>query len=222
MLLDEFLAQLARRLRIPDADVVTGDEIRDWPDGKLEELLAEGILQEIEPGTTVICDQCEEGCSIEPQLRTDPQTGRTVGVHVCLREGAGGRIEINLDRLRRWRINKRGLSKLGYISERQGAPAKPTRQMTRENESFLLRTALLQHHGLGGGTINWEPATQKILQGLTKLNQPKIHRTMKGLFGEKPMQAYKQRCKEQTLKGFLIKRDDGRHDVEAYAPSPDE
>jgi hypothetical protein len=112
--LDDLLTQLAKRLRIPDAEVVTWDEVRGWPDGKLEELLAEGVLQEIEHGTTVVCDQCDEHCSIGPQLRTDPQTGRVVGVHVCLREEAGGRIEIDLDRLRRWQVDKKRLWHLVY------------------------------------------------------------------------------------------------------------
>jgi len=111
---DGFLAQLVRRLRIPDADIVTGDEIRDWPQGKLQELIAEGILEKMEPGKTVVCDQCAEGCSIEPQLRTNPQTGKIVGFHICLREEAGGTIEIDLDRLRQWQINKRKLWKSVY------------------------------------------------------------------------------------------------------------
>jgi hypothetical protein len=111
---DGFLAQLAKRLRVPDADIVTGDEIRDWPDGRLEELLAERVLQEIEHGTTVVCDQCDEHCPIEPQMRTDPQTDKAVGVYICMREEVGGRMEIDLDRLRKWQIDKRKLWKLVY------------------------------------------------------------------------------------------------------------
>jgi hypothetical protein len=111
---DGFLAQLAKRLRIPDADIITGDEVGDWPDGKLEELLAKGVLQEIEHGTTVVCDQCDEYCSIEPQRRTDPQTGKTIGVHICMSEEVGGRIEIDLDRLRQWQVDKKRLWHLVY------------------------------------------------------------------------------------------------------------
>jgi hypothetical protein len=219
---DGFLAQLARRLRIPDADTVTADEVRDWPDGKLEELLAAGILQEIEHGATVICDQCDEQCEIEPQRRTDSRTGKAIGVHICMREEVGGRIEIDLDRLRRWRINSRKLSQLGYPGSKRQTASVQRRQDKRKDELFLLRTALVQHHGLGSGKINWEPATQKRLHELTHWNQPKIHRMMKALFGDDPMQAYRQRCKEQTLKGFLLKEDDGSYNVEAYAPSDDE
>lgn len=139
LLLDRFLAQLAKRLRIPDADIVTADEVRNWPDGKLGELLAAGILQETEPGTTVICDQCDNRCDIEPQRRTDSQTGKIIGVHICMREGAGGRIEIDLDRLRRWRISENRLKELGLLRKKtkrlRRKSAQPSR---REQEVYRL------------------------------------------------------------------------------------
>jgi DNA-binding CsgD family transcriptional regulator len=136
---DGFLTQLARRLRIPDADVVTGDEIQGWPDGKREELLAQGVLQEIEPGTAVICDQCDEHCSIEPQRRIEPQTGKAIGVHICMREEAGGRIEIDLDRLRQWRINEGKLKELGYLRKKTKRVRRKSSQPTRrEQEVYRL------------------------------------------------------------------------------------
>jgi DNA-binding CsgD family transcriptional regulator len=131
---DGFLAQLARRLRIPDADVVTADEVRGWPDGKVQELLREGILEQIEPGTTVVCDQCDEHCSIEPQRRTDPRNGRAVGFHICMREEAGGRIEIDLDRLRRWRINESKLKEMGLPEK-----GKKTRRRRRRSSQLTPR-----------------------------------------------------------------------------------
>lgn len=220
--MDEFLVQLAKRLSAPDLDIVTGDEVRSWPKGRLDELTHAGILQEIEIGKSVICDQCDECCSVEPQRRTDPRTDQVVGFHICMREECGGRIEIDLDRLRRWRINGRRLSQLGYLGSKRQAASMQKRRDKRTNELFLLRAALVQHHGFGGGKIHWEPATQKRLNELTHWSQPKIHRMMKAQFGDNPMQAYRQRCKEQTLRGFLLKEDDGGYSVEAYAPSDDE
>ncbi len=137
--MDGFLTQLARRLRVPDADVITGDEVRDWPDGRLEELLAEGILQEIEPGTTVVCDQCDERCSIEPQRQTDLLTAKTIGVHICMREEAGGRIEIDLDRLRRWSISESKLRELGLLRKKVKRVRRKSSQPTRrEQEAYRL------------------------------------------------------------------------------------
>lgn len=206
--MDGFLAQLAKRLRIPDGEIVTADEVRDWPDGKLEELLAQGVLQETEPGTTVVCDQCDERCSIEPHRRTDPQTGRTVGVHICMREGVGGRIEIDLDRLRRWKLNKRKLSKFGYIAERQGSPTKPTRQAARENDALLLCTTLLQHHGFGSRNISFLPATQEELAKKLKWKQHRVSRVIQRSMPVGFWKQYKLACQSEALIGWLIQLDD--------------
>jgi len=56
---------------------------------------------------------------------------------------------------------------------------------------------------------------QKRLQQLTRWNQSKVHRVMKEIFGNCPMYVYKQRCKQETIVGFLNKNDDGGYSVEA-------
>jgi hypothetical protein len=221
---DGFLAQLAKRLRVPDADVITGDEVRDWPDGKLEELLAEGILQEIEHGTTVICDQCDEHCTIEPQLRTDPQTGRMVGVHVCLREEAGGRIEIDLDRLRRWRISKRKLAQIGYREGKAGSSARQSREAKRVTEKTQLISALLAHHGFSDKMLdeelNMTPATQEALAKTLKWGQEKVSRVMKRAFPNGFWAQSRRACKVDVLQGFLKQLEDESTVVESLYHRP--
>ncbi len=112
--MDEFLKQLAGRLQVPDSEIVTADETRDWLQGRLDELLSQKILTEIGHGREVVCDECEENCSIEPNIRTIPGTDERVGAFVCTRNPDIGRIEVDLDRLRQWRINKKKLWKLVY------------------------------------------------------------------------------------------------------------
>jgi hypothetical protein len=80
---------------IPDADVMTGDEIR--AEGKLEELLLKGL--QIEYGTTVVCDQCDD-CSIEPN-EDRSSDGRPPGS--IFRTKGLRPDEIDLGRLRQWR-----------------------------------------------------------------------------------------------------------------------
>jgi len=111
---DKFLEQLARRVQVPDADVVTGDESRNWPKGKLDELISAGILTEIEHANGVTCDQCEENCYIEPDIRTYLDRSKTIGVFVCTRRDDIGRVPIDLNRLRQWQIDKKKLWKLVY------------------------------------------------------------------------------------------------------------
>lgn len=118
--MNEFLKQLADRLRTYDSEIITADETADWPEGKLAEFVSEGILSEIQPSTSVVCDQCEENCPIEPERRTIPKTGKAVGVFVCTRPDMG-RIEVDLNRLRQWQVNKKKLWKrvFGFDSEWQ-------------------------------------------------------------------------------------------------------
>lgn len=115
--MDEFLKQLAERLQIPEADIISADETADWATGKLNELVEAGVLAEIQHSKGVVCSECEENCFIEPNIRTNPNTDEATGVFVCTRNPDIGRIEIDIDRQRRWRINKGKLKKLGYCVE---------------------------------------------------------------------------------------------------------
>jgi DNA-binding CsgD family transcriptional regulator len=117
---DEFLKQLAGRLQVYDSEVISADEMVDWPDGKLDELVSAGILTEIGHSKGVVCDQCEENCYIEPTIRTYQQNGKTktIGVFVCTRNPDIGRFIVDLDRLRQWRISVEKLEHLGYTKKK--------------------------------------------------------------------------------------------------------
>ena len=115
--MDNLLKQLAERLRVSDAEIVSADEIRGWPKGRLGKLVAEGVLTEVEHAEGVICSQCEENCYIKPDIRTNPETSGSVGVFVCTRNPDIGRIEVDLDRSRQWRINTMKLTQLGYLEQ---------------------------------------------------------------------------------------------------------
>jgi len=90
-----------------------------------------------------------------------------------------------------------------------------TRKEKKENEVFQMQAALLKHHGFGTEAFSYEPATQKQLQKLTRWNQTKVHRVMRTIFGDDPMNTYKQKCKTKAITGFLKKNDDGSYTVEA-------
>jgi len=111
---DELLAKLADRLQIYDSEIITADEITEWPNGKLDELIKMGVLVEVEHAKGLVCRECEEGCFIEPNIRTNPDTGTATGVFGCTRREDIGRIEVDLNRLRQWRISAEKLSGLGY------------------------------------------------------------------------------------------------------------
>ena len=112
--MDKFLEQLAQRLQIPDADIITADETADWPTGKLDEFVEAGVLAEVPHSKGLICSECEENCFIEPDIRAMPDTGEAVGIFICTRNPDIGRIEIDLNRLRQWKISDQKLSELDY------------------------------------------------------------------------------------------------------------
>jgi hypothetical protein len=133
---DEFLAKLAKRLQTPGADTVSADEIEDWPQGKLKELVTAGILTEIPHAKGVICDQCGESHYIEPDIRKYPD-GKAVGVYIC---PDVGRIEIDLNRLKQWQINRDKLEALGLLKKnikRRRRKIKPDKKPKLENTAPL-------------------------------------------------------------------------------------
>jgi len=111
---NDYLAKLAERLQVPEAEIISADETTNWPTGKLDELVEAGVLAEIQHSKGVVCSECEENCTIEPDIRTNPETGEAIGVFVCTRNPDIGRIEVDLNRLRQWRISAQKMSELGY------------------------------------------------------------------------------------------------------------
>lgn len=219
--MDELLCQFAKRCRLPESSIVTADEASNWPNGVLEELLSKTILKEVEPARTVICDQCPDNCTIQPDRRDDPATGKTIGVFVCYQEPEIGRMEIDLQRLRRWKIDAEKLKELGYIREKlgrkQSVQDSPNKSRSKDGELAILLGMLMVHHKSDSDQPNWEPATQKELAGKLGWNQSKVSRVMARLFDSEPMKKYKQSCATKAISGFLKRHDDGTTDVEAVS-----
>ncbi len=93
-----------------------------------------------------------------------------------------------------------------------GEPAlKPARRRatsangTEEVENVLLRR-LLEHHGCLGDTINWEPLSASELQCDLGWNASKVQRAMTHIFGPKPVNVYRNKCKGRTIAAFLKAR----------------
>ncbi len=138
--MNDILAKLAERLQVFGADIISADEIADWPTGKLDELVEAGVLAEIQPSKGVVCHECEENCFIEPDIRTNPETGKTTGVLVCPRREDIGRIDVDLDRLRQWEISGEKLEALGYAKRKtKKRKRKVSSELTlKETEVFTL------------------------------------------------------------------------------------
>lgn len=90
----------------------------------------------------------------------------------------------------------------------------------KESDKYKLIGALLELHGFETENVRLEPVVSKELEKKLEWNQPKVHREMKKLFGDKPMQQYKQ-CfsAEKKLTGFMKKLKDGTYDVDGIVES---
>jgi hypothetical protein len=103
------MAQVLQRLdlNLPGAEVVTADEMVGWPPEAIDCLLKQKILVPAPPGTTAICDSCWDDHVEEVQL-VDSVSGNGPRWYIpCPRFG---RVMVDPERLRRWRIDEFGVA----------------------------------------------------------------------------------------------------------------
>jgi len=101
---DDFDDKLSKRLTIPDGNIITYDEIMQWPAGKLDELIERGKVRKTSISETVECVECPQKCPIIPDIRKHPETHELFGVYVCPYEQDIGWFTVDLNRRRRWEI----------------------------------------------------------------------------------------------------------------------
>jgi len=100
----DFHNKLAERVKIPGGEILTYEEVHQWPPGMLEELKKAGTIRQIEPAAEVICNQCEERCLITPELFSHPETEEKVWLYVCPKKPDIGRIQVDPQQRMRWEI----------------------------------------------------------------------------------------------------------------------
>ena len=108
--MNELLRVILTRADVPEASVFSADEVVRWPPGALDLLLRSGLLRETAPANGLVCDQCEEACWIEPDIREDPKTGKAVGTFFCTRREDIGHFTVDLERLGQWEAHLSGLA----------------------------------------------------------------------------------------------------------------
>jgi hypothetical protein len=85
--------------RLAAGDLTIGaDEVRQWDKNQWQEVLRLGLLREADLATVVVCDQCGDAHWSEVHWVTP-------GVKACFGCDAEGVIDIEIDRLRQWRID---------------------------------------------------------------------------------------------------------------------
>lgn len=100
---DEIREQLQRRVDsgILGMEIVTADEVTDWPEGTLDSLVENGVLAESQPAETVTCDACFAD-HVEPVQYVEEPPGSPLRAYIACPEA--GRVAVDTERMRRWEI----------------------------------------------------------------------------------------------------------------------
>lgn len=94
------------------------DEVKDWPAGALDGLVANGLLKPAQPMTTIECDGCEENCTMPVTIypAQDDKPGRAF--ITCDKPVDLGRIRVSFDRMKQWQCHTDAVCK--FIADSLG------------------------------------------------------------------------------------------------------
>ncbi len=95
---------ILNRLRVNDS-VVTAEEVAHWPDGILNRLLKSGALVPAENAKSAVCDACGHD-HVEEVVYVESPPGSGLRAYIPCPEV--GRVQVSLDRLRRWVVDRSG------------------------------------------------------------------------------------------------------------------
>lgn len=88
------------------------DEVKEWPSGALDNLVASGLLQPAQPMTSIECDGCEKRCIDKPVVVYPAQEDKPGRAFIACDEREGmGRIRVSFERLKQWQCSADGVCK---------------------------------------------------------------------------------------------------------------
>lgn len=96
------MQELLRRIDLSSSVQCGIEDIDEWPEGAVDELVAVGLFRPAGYSESVVCDGCGEGC-LEPVEFVGGRDGEAVRAYIfCQGEEALGRIWVPLTRLEMW------------------------------------------------------------------------------------------------------------------------
>lgn len=106
------LAELLSRVEVLPDGVLTGRDVRSWPDAEVERLVTTGILADAGVADAIINDDCDHECSIENTgfVEHPKEPGRMICVHGCM--NGCGLILLEPADFVQWQFNLLGLATL--------------------------------------------------------------------------------------------------------------
>ncbi len=103
MKLKEHLEVLAKREKSKIGNVLAAYEVKDWPDGRLDELSEMGVLDPVADATMIKCPGCSEGCPVEPV----PEVANDGSMSYSVLCGTEGSFDVDPFERKQWQISKK-------------------------------------------------------------------------------------------------------------------
>jgi len=101
--------------------IVAADEVATWPDGRLDQFLADGVLKATSNAATVACDACGHDHVEKVEYIQSPPDAELRAYISC---PENGRVRVPLGRLKQWIVNKKKLTGMGLLAANGHEPAK--------------------------------------------------------------------------------------------------
>lgn len=102
--MNDLVGHLEERLKLTGCEIISYDELVDYPAEQVEEAKRQGRLRQVDDADGILCDQCPEPCWKDVDIREDRQTGKLVGTYFCDDEDHPGMITIDVKRLELYEV----------------------------------------------------------------------------------------------------------------------
>lgn len=145
--------------RLGESVTVSTEELSQWPTAAVVALKSQGLLLKARPAKSVICDGCEQDCSMPVQTVTRAN-GSVTSFVVCDKRSDTNRVPVPAARLALWRCDAQAVC--GYVAASLGlvqTTVQPSEAgllpigMARGNKSTqMLRLRVHGHLALVAGT----------------------------------------------------------------------
>ncbi|MDD5641282.1 MAG: hypothetical protein PHX53_06500 [Syntrophales bacterium] len=87
------------------SNAFTADEVAGWPEGALDFFVRQRLLSPTTPAQQAVCDGCEEGCFMPVEVPSAETPLFTAPFIICNQRDDIGRVRVDPNRLRRWRLD---------------------------------------------------------------------------------------------------------------------
>ncbi len=126
------LDQIIKAAETFDEAIFSLADMVHWQDGALEYFIEQEILKKTKPALEAECDGCDERCVEKVEFSDGNKPSDTRAYIICRMRDDMGPIEVDMEKLKRWGVDKARLIELGYYQETKDNRGKPGKKKTKK------------------------------------------------------------------------------------------